>query len=250
MGRIRTVKPEFFTHGDLYDAEVEFNLPLRIAFAGMWCQADREGRFKWKPRELKTQVLPYDLCDFSRVLDALATRGFIVKYEYEGQQFGMIPSWTTHQFINNREQQSNLPNPTIFIDIDASPTRDERVDHVKTTRVVKEGKGREGDGRVKNATKPTLPDWIPEELWDAFVDARKALKKPFPTLRSQELAIKTLTKHREDGYDTTALIEKSIEQGWMSFVIKEDSLKLKKIEREMNEEEALAFWQKTLGVTQ
>lgn len=240
MGRIRTVKPEFFTHGDLYDAEVEFNLPLRIAFAGMWCQADREGRFKWKPRELKTQVLPYDLCDFSRVLDALATRGFIVKYEHEGQQFGMIPSWTTHQFINNREQQSNLPKPTVFIDIDASPTREERVGHVKTTRVVKEGKGREGDGRVNNATKPILPEYISEELWGAFVESRIAAKKPFTTLHAQELAIKSLAKHREAGYDTTAIIEKSIERGWMGFVVNEETPKLKKVYRIMTPEESRA----------
>ena len=34
--RIRTIKPEFFTHEILYEAEIRFKLPLRVAFAGLW----------------------------------------------------------------------------------------------------------------------------------------------------------------------------------------------------------------------
>ena len=68
--RIRTVKPEFFTHEGLFELEKETGLPIRVAFAGLWCAADREGRFKWEPRRLGVQILPYDQVDFSRVLDA------------------------------------------------------------------------------------------------------------------------------------------------------------------------------------
>jgi hypothetical protein len=70
LARIRTIKPEFFRHADLYEAEKETGLPLRLAFAGLWTAADREGRFKWRPRELKLDCLPHDDVDFSRVLDA------------------------------------------------------------------------------------------------------------------------------------------------------------------------------------
>lgn len=78
--RIRTIKPEFFLHVGLFQAEKESGLPLRVAFAGLWGAADREGRFKWEPMKLKVQILPYDDVDFSRVLDALSTRGFLVRY--------------------------------------------------------------------------------------------------------------------------------------------------------------------------
>jgi len=93
MGRIRTVKPELFRHEGLYELEQETGLPIRIAFAGLFTCCDREGRFEWKPRTLKLDVLPWDECDFSRVLDALMTRGFIKKYASEGREFGFIPSW-------------------------------------------------------------------------------------------------------------------------------------------------------------
>lgn len=154
MARIRTIKPGFFRHADLYDAEVESGLPLRIAFAGLWCCADREGRFRWQPRELKLDALPHDLVDFSRVLDALTTRGFIVRYATADGEFGAIPSWSKHQVINNREVASVLPAPPKNSerkqkDADASATRQPRVPHadLETHKGNMEGEGEYGRGK-------------------------------------------------------------------------------------------------------
>lgn len=108
--RIRTVKPEFFTHAGLFDAEQETKLPLRVGFVGLWCACDREGRFKWEPCRLGVMILPYDGLEFSRVLDALVTRGFVVKYRVEGSWFGAVISFKAHQVINNRESASVLPD--------------------------------------------------------------------------------------------------------------------------------------------
>lgn len=145
--RIRTIKPEFFLHEGLFEAEKATKLPLRLAFAGLWCAADREGRFKWEPRRLGVQVLPYDGVDFSRVLDALATRGFIVKYASATGEFGVIPTFKAHQVVNNRERESELPPPPDSLELqgfDACPTRASRDDdgnaELKSGR---EGKGRE-----------------------------------------------------------------------------------------------------------
>lgn len=138
MARIRTVKPDFFRHEALFDAERSAGLPLRLAFAGLWTAADREGRFRWKPRELKLDCLPYDEVDFAVVLNALAEHGFVCKYTVDGQEFGFIPGWHKHQHINQREAQSNLPPPS-----DASTCT-----HVTAHG---EGKGREGEGKEKDA---------------------------------------------------------------------------------------------------
>ena len=160
--RIRTIKPEFFHHEGLFEAELETKLPLRVAFAGLWCIADREGRFKWEPRRIGVQVLPYDGVDFSRVLDALATRGFVLKYRVGDACFGWIPSFLKHQVINNRESQSILPDPEGNIEqtpinteeIDACPTRAPRDDHAGQG----EGKGREGNGKEGVSQKALSPD--------------------------------------------------------------------------------------------
>ncbi|MFT3741111.1 MAG: Cro/CI family transcriptional regulator [Gammaproteobacteria bacterium] len=61
MNRIRTVKPQLFKHDELYDAEQIYQLPLRLAFIGLFTCCDRDGRFKWKPKPLKSDILPYDV---------------------------------------------------------------------------------------------------------------------------------------------------------------------------------------------
>lgn len=111
MSRIRTIKPEAFTDEGLWDAEQETGLPLFRAFTGLWCQADREGRFEWRPRPLKAATLPYWDGDFSRVLDALATRGFLVRYTCADREYGYVTNFRKHQFLNNKEPASRLPNP-------------------------------------------------------------------------------------------------------------------------------------------
>ena len=124
--RIRTIKPEFFTHDRLFEAEIQHKMPLRIAFAGLWCAADREGRFKWEPRRLGVQILPYDNIEFSRVLDALVTRGFIIKYATATGEFGCIPGFARHQVVNNKERASELPEPILDKDSNACLTRESR----------------------------------------------------------------------------------------------------------------------------
>lgn len=180
MARIRTIKPDFFRHGGLFDAERETGLPLRVAFAGLWTAADREGRFAWKPRELKLDTLPYDDCDFARVLDALWTRGHIVKYVTEAGVFGFIPSWHEHQVINNREAASSLPEPTESSIATATSTRDARVADASVTPLVHaqvEGKGRERKGKGKEGTSPpaSQPALKPTALtWEAYSSAYAA----------------------------------------------------------------------------
>ena len=112
MARIHTVKPELFKHEALFEAEMEFKLPLRLAFIALFTCCDREGRFRWRPRRLKLDIFPYDDIDISRVLDALLTCGFIIKYENNSEIYGYIPSWDLHQQINNREMASEIPKYT------------------------------------------------------------------------------------------------------------------------------------------
>lgn len=173
--RIRTIKPEFFLHEGLFTLEKETKLPVRLAFIGLWCAADRDGRFKWEPRRLGIQIMPYDTVDFSRVLDALTTRGFVVKYASGTAFFGFIPSFGKHQIINNREKESELPDPSESKQnqgFDACPTRAPRDnDDEKASLSGREGKGREqgkegnGTDEGRNTTRPPRQsasdeDWI------------------------------------------------------------------------------------------
>jgi 5-methylcytosine-specific restriction endonuclease McrA len=132
MARIRTVKPELFKHEDLYDLELETGLPIRVAWIGLFTVADREGRFKWRPREMKVDILPYDQdVDFSHILDALEAAGFVARYEFGGEVFGVIPKFLRHQVINAREAKSKLPEPPAEILVSEKPRSRHIPAHVK-----------------------------------------------------------------------------------------------------------------------
>jgi len=151
--RIRTIKPELFRHEGLFDLEVETKLPIRVAWMGLFTCADREGRFPWRPRVLKTMILPYDEVDFSRLLEALASHGFIVKYEVDGELYGCIPTFKKHQRFSGNEAQSEsqLPAPP------SESTRElpgndsgSKSDTSEKAVVFQEGNGREGKGTEGN----------------------------------------------------------------------------------------------------
>jgi hypothetical protein len=111
MPRSRLIHPGLFTDPELYEAEERTGLPLRLAYTGLSCVADREGRFKWEPRVIKLDVLPYDPVDFAAVLDALAAEGFIRAYEVEGHKYGHIPNFLKYQKPHEREAASRIPPP-------------------------------------------------------------------------------------------------------------------------------------------
>lgn len=111
MPRNRIVHPGLFTDDELFEAEKTSGLPIRLAYAGLSCVADREGRFEWKPRQLKLDVLPYDPCDFDTVLEVLAAGGWIRSYEVDGRKYAHIPNFGKYQHPHRREKASALPQP-------------------------------------------------------------------------------------------------------------------------------------------
>jgi hypothetical protein len=213
MARIRTVKPELFRHEALFEAEQQSKLPLRLAYIGLFTACDREGRFKWKPRALKLDVLPYDQVDFSRVLDALVTHGFIVKYVFEGDEFGCIPSWSQHQVINNRESISLLPS----LDESTTCTCDTRVDDALTTPLVHtqvEGKGREGKRKGnKESAIVTRPEFVNEQIWNDWLVIRKKKDAPL-TQTAWELFTNQVNKA---GWTLEDAIKECCLRTWASF---------------------------------
>jgi hypothetical protein len=213
MARIRSIKPEFFQHERLYDAERDSGLPLRVAFSGLWTVCDRDGRFEWRPRQLKLNVLPYDELDFTSVLSALESGGFIVRYDVEGKSFGFIPSWHEHQHINVREPSSTIPAPsgnserTGAAPDEASTCTEPVPDQSAGKGREGKGKGKEGkDARVRALTTHGL-DLKTFERWEAYrVEIRKPLKPA-----SLEASATELAKY---GGDQAAVVQQSIANGW------------------------------------
>ena len=233
MPRIRTIKPELARHELLFELERETGLPIRFAWALLPTVCDREGRFRWRPRDLKLDILPYDECDFSRVLDAWLTRGQVVKYRVGRDWFGWIPTFTKHQSVNNKEPPGSLPSVDEAEEVsdhrsqqlaNATPTRDSRDDDASTTRDERvsghaslEGKGREGKRKgMQQDALPTrdelvLHDSLPAESWQEWLTLRRSKRWPVDRVTlSKQLAV--LAKFDTD--TQRQMIDSSINSTW------------------------------------
>lgn len=147
MSRIRTVKPELFRHEDLFEAEIESGLPLRLSFIGLFTVADCEGRFRWRPRTLKLDVLPHDTIDFAAVLNELEKNGFIRRYQVGGETFGWIPNFKRHQRIQTKEIEAGSALPPPPEQQNAPGTHPVRTqERTSTLPESQEGKGMERKG--------------------------------------------------------------------------------------------------------
>jgi hypothetical protein len=147
MGRIRTIKPEFFTSEDI----VGLSAMARLLYIALWCEADREGRMVWKPTTFKLRYLPADDCDIKALCQEILDAGLIALY---GDGYAYIPAFKAHQHINPRESATQLPDP------DASGTREARVatrqPRDSDAQGGKERKGKEGieDASPRDASVP------------------------------------------------------------------------------------------------
>src|ERR1035438_2026582 len=112
MARIRTVKPEFFRDEELQQLENDHpNQACMLVFCGLWTQADREGRFRWLPRTLKLDILPFIPFDMAVTMDLLESIGCLQKYTVSDKTYGQVTNWLRHQIPGRDEPPSELPGP-------------------------------------------------------------------------------------------------------------------------------------------
>lgn len=165
MGRIRTLKPEFFSDVHLSRCSI----PARVTFAGLWTEADDFGRGPANPRILKGRLWALDDAITPAVvaghLRELAAYGRIIRYEVDGEEFYEIPSWEQHQAASYRRGKALFPErpPT------PEPARAE-VQHVADAcKEVQESAGTWNvEGNVERGT--SAPARARDPIWDAVMD--------------------------------------------------------------------------------
>lgn len=59
----------------------------------------------------------------------------------------------------------------------------------------------------------SLPDWVPQEAWDGWLDMRRKSKHP-ATVRAQALAVGELEKLKRQGHDPGKLLDLATLHGW------------------------------------
>lgn len=161
MARIRTIKPDFYRHEGLQDLEAANpGKYCMLVFSALWGHCDKAGRFEWRPRTLKLDILPFLAFDMADTLAALCEAGFVTKYEVDSKEYGLIKSFQEHQRINGKEaqEQEKYPKP---------PENKQGSNWEATGKHLpgQEGKGREGNG-VHRAHQGGLDGFA--EFWAAY----------------------------------------------------------------------------------
>lgn len=138
MPRIRTVKPEFFTHPEI----LKLSIPARLLFVSMLTQADDEGRLYDQPMKIGGNSFgDDDDVDVRELLDELESQARVERYRCEDRRIIQIVGFLDHQVIN-KPQPSKIPAPVPFPEQSGSVPPSVQNGSVTTTL----GKGREGKG--------------------------------------------------------------------------------------------------------
>lgn len=179
MGRIRTIKPEFFTSLTIAD------LPLtaRLTFVGLWTHVDDDGRCIDEPRLIRAAVWPLDdrtAGDVEEDLRALHDASLIERYEHAGRRFLAVTNWREHQRID-KPKASKLPAPKEADPLatttpdpastcgnadfgDTSTTDPGPVHDTSTTDPGRVPVGKEGKGREQGKEHTSPPDAADPQL--------------------------------------------------------------------------------------
>jgi len=102
--RARNIKPGFFKNEEL----AECSDKAQKLFIGLWCYADRDGRFEWRPKRIKAEIFPYDTrLNINKPLTELNEHGFIFKYG----DYGLVVHFSEHQNPHPHEAKSVISAP-------------------------------------------------------------------------------------------------------------------------------------------
>lgn len=107
MARSRLIKPGFFENEDLCSLPYE----ARLLFAGLWTIADRAGRLEDRPVRIRAKLFPYDNIDIDKLLTALQSKGFVLRYTVESERYLAVLKFDTHQHPHVKEPTSTIPAP-------------------------------------------------------------------------------------------------------------------------------------------
>lgn len=206
--RIRTIKPDFWSHELLCQCS-EFTRLLAIALLN-W--ADDEGYFMANPVVLRGNLFPFvdDSKMVPRSLQDLSSVGWIeISEDAQGRAIGRVVNFLKHQRVD-KGKRSVIKDLWQF--------QDESKMHPRCVQDAskEEGKGMEGNGRGNRKEEVVAPlpftslEFV--EAWDRWAthrtEKKKRLTKSTATMQLSHMA-------RMGESRSIAMIDRSIQQGWV-----------------------------------
>ena len=237
MPRYRTIKPEFWSNGQV----VECSPNARLLFLGLLNFCDDAGRHVWRPKQIKAEIFPADDFtpdDIGGMIEELASNRLIAVYVNDGQEFIQVTGWH-HQRID-KPQKPKCPDP---LDDQSEVILGSLAEYSKNVRRTfppegsreeksrREGKGRDVDRAAEAAsppkTKPAAstgsgknqvprPDFIDEQVWSDFL-AHRRQKKAKLTPTAWTRIEQEVRAGIEAGHDANDMLAEAMAAGWQGF---------------------------------
>lgn len=194
----------------------------RLAWICMLAMADRHGRvFASIPGLANRARIPVE--DARKAIETfLAPDADSRTPEFEGRRIEpMDGGWRLLNHAKYREirdEESILESKRKYINARRAKERQEKnastVDRCRTP--VDQGRANaEAYTDADKNTKASLPDWLPKDAWNGFMESRRKAKKP-ATERAKLSLIAKLEAFKTQGYDIAAVLDASTEAGWSS----------------------------------
>jgi hypothetical protein len=105
MARIRSVHPALFTD----ESFVSLSDSAQIIWIGLWCEADDQGVFEWKPLTLKMRIRPAATYELEPILSELEEANCIKSFEIDGRRNGVVRNFAKHQRPKSPKDVHPLP---------------------------------------------------------------------------------------------------------------------------------------------
>lgn len=167
MARIRSVKPEFWTSGQV----LECSRNARLLFIGLWNFCDDQGRHPLRAKQIKAQIYPSDDLqekDILGMLSELSKNGLITTYTVDNQEYLQVNGWH-HQRID-KPQPAKYPPP--LQDDSGNILGTLPPDRIGEDKIGSERRGKDTNGRYYSVSQATRFD----EFWSLYPVHREKKK--------------------------------------------------------------------------
>ena len=215
MGRIRTIKPEFFHHERLSELPAETHLFA----AGLLTYADDEGYFNANPGLVKAGVFPLRESSLSIhcMFTDLSNAGFLrFGLGPDGRRYGHVVEFLKHQRVN-RPTPSKISCLDIVWESSVSPHG-----ALSESSLLEQGTGNREQGKdtpqkaANGFDLSGLPEDLTPAVWADFLKARKVNRKPISTQTAVDRVAASLHRCKQAGFSPDYALGEAIERGWQS----------------------------------
>ena len=139
--------------------------------------------------------------------------GFIAATDARKGRTGQVVVYVLKQPENGTVEQARKRNSSENGTVPFFPSKSPVFPRQQSRKRDTEPKGTQKKHQSDAATRFVLPDDMPSESWDAWVEMRAKIKKPL-TDRAMQLAVKKLRQLREQGHAPADVLDQSTLNDW------------------------------------